>query len=137
MTIGEKIREYRDRKGLSQENVAEMLGMSLTGYANIEQNKSKVNMARLKQIAEALGTNELEILSIGERNIYYVKSYNQTGGLTLSTAYIINQNLPPEYLALRSDNEKLQIEMAYLKEKNQLLEDRLADLTQMIELMKK
>lgn len=35
---------------------------------------------------------------------------------------------------LSLDNEKLQIEMAYLKEKNQLLEDRLADLTQMIEL---
>jgi len=32
---GEKLRELRTRKGWTQENVAEMLGMSVSNYSNI------------------------------------------------------------------------------------------------------
>ena len=39
MEIGTKIRKVREIKGLSQENLADELGMSVTGYGKIERNE--------------------------------------------------------------------------------------------------
>ncbi len=58
MTIGEKIRGIRTLKGLSQENMAEMLGLSLLSYGDIERGKKDVNMNRLEQIAELRAEKE-------------------------------------------------------------------------------
>ena len=58
MTIGEKIRGIRTLKGLSQENMAEMLGLSLLSYGDIERGKKDVNMNRLEQIAKLRAEKE-------------------------------------------------------------------------------
>lgn len=82
LTLGDKIRELRTRKGLSQENMAEILKMSATGYANIEQNKvPNISMARLQQIAQALETNIFELMALGEKNIAYISNVNGTGNI--------------------------------------------------------
>ena len=49
--VGEKIRKIRDLKGLSQENVADLLGLSLPAYADIERRKKDVTLSRLVTIA--------------------------------------------------------------------------------------
>ena len=51
MHVGEKIRKIRDLKGLSQENVADLLGLSLPAYADIERRKKDVTLSRLVTIA--------------------------------------------------------------------------------------
>lgn len=53
--VGDKIRGIRTLKGVSQENLAEMLGLSLPAYADIERGKKEVTIKRLEQIAEKLG----------------------------------------------------------------------------------
>jgi transcriptional regulator with XRE-family HTH domain len=103
-TIGDKIREFRIRKGFSQENIAEMLNMSLTGYAKIEQNKTpNISVARLEQIAEALDTNIFELMSLGEKSVAYVSNINGTDNIGI----IQNQI-----------NNTLENENSFLKEKN-------------------
>lgn len=42
MTIGDKIRNMRTIKGYSQENMAEMLGISVTAYAKIERGETDI-----------------------------------------------------------------------------------------------
>lgn len=67
MKIGDKIRNLRTIKGLSQENMSDLLGMSLVAYGDIECNKKDVNLTRLEQIAEALGVAATDVLTFGEK----------------------------------------------------------------------
>ncbi len=62
MNIGENIRQIRLKKGLSQENVAEMLHISTTAYGDIERNTSEVTVGRLLKIARILEVNHNEFI---------------------------------------------------------------------------
>jgi transcriptional regulator with XRE-family HTH domain len=59
--LGHRIRLLRIEKGLSQENMANDLGISLTAYSRIERGKTNISILRLEQIAEALGVSTLKI----------------------------------------------------------------------------
>ncbi len=50
-TLSNNIRRIRMLKGLTQENVANDLGISLTAYGRIEQGKTDISYSRLVQIA--------------------------------------------------------------------------------------
>ena len=51
MLMNEKIRFMRQQKGWSQEEMAHRLGMSFNRYGNIERGQTKLNFAKLKEIA--------------------------------------------------------------------------------------
>ena len=76
MGIGTKIRQIRDLKGLNQENMANELGISVTGYGKIERNEVSVNYERLKQISTVLGV-KVEHL-IGFDNNLALNNFNNT-----------------------------------------------------------
>lgn len=63
LEIGNNIRRIREIKNYTQEAVADMVGMSVTAYGDIERGKSDVNFARLGQIAEALDVKPEEIVT--------------------------------------------------------------------------
>ncbi|MDX2196212.1 MAG: helix-turn-helix transcriptional regulator [Cytophagales bacterium] len=63
MKVGEKIRLLRESKKLSQENMAEMLHMSVTGYGKIERDEVDINLHRLKAIADSLQTTPEELIN--------------------------------------------------------------------------
>lgn len=46
----------REMKELSQENMAESLGMSLAGYSKIERGVTAISLSHLLQIANELAT---------------------------------------------------------------------------------
>lgn len=91
MKIGEKIRIFRQQKGYSQENLAQMLDISLNAYSKIERGETDPNFTRLEQIAEALQTSVLDIISHGEKHINYVQ--NSHNGL-VGTGYVVNSIEP-------------------------------------------
>ena len=66
MEIGTKIRKIRELKGLSQENVAEELGMSATGYGKIERNEVSVNIDRLMEISKVFGVEIEQIIGFDD-----------------------------------------------------------------------
>lgn len=74
MKLNEKIRFLRESKKMSQEQMAQRLSMSLTGYAKIERGENSINFQRLEKIASILGIDVLEILLLGERNVIYFNS---------------------------------------------------------------
>lgn len=62
--IGQRVKDIRVSRNLKQQAVADLIGMSLTAYSNIESGKTEsITLQRLQQIATALNTNASFILS--------------------------------------------------------------------------
>lgn len=54
--LGRKLRQARERKGLSQEKLAGQLGISRASVVNIEAGRQRAPLHLLWQLSEALGT---------------------------------------------------------------------------------
>lgn len=96
-TIAEKIRLLRLEKGFSQENVADMLGISTTAYGDIERGKTDLTLSRLQSIAHVFSTS--------------------LGHLMGEDDAITSQIQQLELEKLKMENEKLRLENQLLKEK--------------------
>ncbi|MHA4736434.1 helix-turn-helix domain-containing protein [Dyadobacter sp. MSC1_007] len=62
--LSEKIRQIRLQKGLSQENMADMLGLSTTAYGDIERGRTELSVTRLENVAKLLDVPLPELLGI-------------------------------------------------------------------------
>jgi transcriptional regulator with XRE-family HTH domain len=62
MTVAKKIRLLRQRKGLSQEEVALKLGISVPALSKIETGTTDVNISRIEQIAALFGVTLMALL---------------------------------------------------------------------------
>ncbi len=60
--IGEKIRKYRKEKGISQEELAERVGISVTHMSHIETANTKLSLPVFVSITEALGIKADDLL---------------------------------------------------------------------------
>lgn len=60
--IGQKIRKIRKARGLSQENLAEMVGISTTHMSHIETGNTKMSLPTFMGIACALEVRTDELL---------------------------------------------------------------------------
>ena len=108
MTVSSQIRLLRQQKGYSQENMADMLGLSTTAYGDIERGKTDPTLSRLQQIATALGTTATQLLS------------GETPPLEeLYPAEVVHQVETLKSAQERKDREieKLRMEVAYWKRK--------------------
>jgi transcriptional regulator with XRE-family HTH domain len=62
--FGRCIREYRVKKGLSQEDLAELCGLHRTYISDVERGERNVSLVNIEKICEALG---VKIHTIFER----------------------------------------------------------------------
>ena len=60
--IGERLKKARLTKGLTQENLAESLNISIAYLSRIETGTTKLNLKRLSEICKLLDVSESEIL---------------------------------------------------------------------------
>ena len=97
MKINEKIRQLREQHQLSQENMADKLGMSVTGYAKIERGEVRSNLPRLEQISEVFDMDICELLSYGENEkVYFNNSVTESTNSNNSNSFLFavgNDNL--------------------------------------------
>jgi transcriptional regulator with XRE-family HTH domain len=63
MSIGENLKDIRQRRGMSQGKLADMINVSLHTIFRIENNKTQPRAADVKKLAEALGVPELALLN--------------------------------------------------------------------------
>lgn len=61
--IGQRIRKYRKAQGLSQEQLAEQIGISVTHMSHIETGNTKLSLPVFVDIAEVLGIQTDDLLS--------------------------------------------------------------------------
>lgn len=94
MKINEKIRQLREQHQLSQENMADKLGMSVTGYAKIEWGEVRSNLPRLEQISEVFDMDICELLSYGEsEKVYFNNSVTESTNSNNFLFAVGNDNL--------------------------------------------
>ncbi len=63
-SLPEKIRQIRISKGLSQENMADMLGVSTTTYGDIERGRTELTLSRIESLAKIFDVVLPELLGI-------------------------------------------------------------------------
>lgn len=117
MTIGDKIRTYRTMKGLSQENVAKLLGISLNSFSKIERGETDITVTRLQQIADVLQIRITDIVGLGENGLYYVSgNQNSTNNPFINSHSKDSMEFIVELEKLRTENQGLKNEITHLKE---------------------
>jgi transcriptional regulator with XRE-family HTH domain len=126
MEVHEKIRFLRESKDWSQEAMADKLNMSVSGYSKIERGGTKVSISKLKRIAEVFGIDIMELMSLGEKNVYFVNVGDSNNGYSVISS--------SSELTLENQKQKLIIE---LKDKELAMKDReIVYLKELLELHK-
>ena len=113
--VGDKIRQAREAKGLSQEYMAEQLGISQPAYCNLENGKLKPKPQRLAEIARLLDADVQAWLADDDAYVLHI-NYNQgnkEGSVNAQVLYY-NQELIKELLKAKD------AEIATLREMLQL-----------------
>ena len=109
--IAERIRMLRLQKGLSQQNIADELSLTVAAYSNIERGITAINLERLYQLSEIFHVSVYDILQensmVSEPN-----NYSKSSNLSLQIA-ILTQQLSN----LQQQVNALQIEVYELKSK--------------------
>ena len=73
--VGKRIKEARKKKGLTQEQLVEQMGVSIAYLSKIETGKIHINLERLSQICNILDVTEGEILNgVSNKSDIYLNS---------------------------------------------------------------
>lgn len=91
------IRELRENRSWTQEEMAEKLGITRNGYAKIERGESTPNLERLDEIANALGVKVIELLRLDNKHVVCQISENHSN----NHYYNNDQNLTVEIEKLK------------------------------------
>ena len=118
-SIKENIRKIRKERRMTQEEMADMLGISITAYRDLERGSTSIMNGNVLRLAELLNTSTEEIV-LGYRPI-------QLPGKKL-------EDMQAEYSA---KIESLEKENEYLRKLVKSLEETIATKTQIIEMLQK
>lgn len=116
MKVNEKIRFLRESKSLTQDEMAERLGMSTNGYAKIERGETRLTIPKLEQIVEVFDTDILELMSLGERNVVYFQESGNNHSLNIINP--TSQDLATEIIQLK---QTISHQQEMLDAKNELI----------------
>ncbi len=78
MQLGEKIKYYRKKKGLTIKELSELTNLSIGFISNLERDLNSPSVSNLQQICEVLGINLMEILKSTEDKEYIVCKNNRS-----------------------------------------------------------
>jgi transcriptional regulator with XRE-family HTH domain len=68
IVVALKIKRLRISNGITQNEMAERVHLSLKAWQKIENGKTKLDLDRLNQIAGILGISLIELISLEEKN---------------------------------------------------------------------
>lgn len=109
--LRQNIRDTREQKKLTQEELAEKLGLSVTGYAKIERGETQINYDRLEKIAKALEVGVGELIPLQEdEGIIVLHNLNNNLRNSNTVIALTDKGLESEILRLRqmlADKEEI------------------------------
>lgn len=133
MKIHDKIKKLREISDMTQNDMAEKLGMSLSGYTKIERGISKPNLPMLERIAKVLDISVSELLTFTDKNLISIICDNVGGDNSNNLYYGDNQTeLEKAHLIIQHKNELLEQQAKMLADKEREIEM----LREMINLLK-
>ena len=129
MRFHEKIGFFRMLKGMTQEEMANKLNLSTTGYAKIERGETKLRTDRLEKIVAVLGVELKDLVSFDEKMVFNASFHHNESCQHQSYHMDSAKELTHEI-------EKLQLIVTQKDEENKLLKEQISQLKEIIELMK-
>jgi transcriptional regulator with XRE-family HTH domain len=114
--IGEKIRKIRTLKGFSQEYMAVQLGISQTGYSDLEKEKTKLSMERIEDIAKIFAMEIQDILSFDEKQVFN-NTFTESSKGFFNVKKYINESFEHERNLYTEQIITLKEEVQYLRKK--------------------
>lgn len=130
MQILEQIRTVRECKNLSQEDMAERMNMTVSGYGKLERGETKMYVETLVKIAQALDTDLKDLLAVEGKAPIYVQDSDISQSPIQS-----NYNYYSSYYYVGSD-EKAEHLISQLKHLNDLLLEKQLLIQQQAEQLK-
>ena len=131
MELHEKIRLMRELNHWTQEELAEKLNISPSGYAKIERGENSVNVERLEQIANVFNINVWQLMKPDDKTyvLQIINKDNQTISESSSAIFSVNSNT--------AEVEKLELIVQYQKELLAQKDKDIVRLEEIIGLLKK
>lgn len=110
LNIGHKIKKLRELKNLTQEHMANSIGISQGAYSRLESGETEITYSKFEKISEELGLKPEEIIAFNESVVFNVMN-NQTGnGLVINNSQLSDgeKNLyEQQILLLKLENTHL------------------------------
>lgn len=130
MDICDKVRIMREVRQLSQEEMAEKMGMSVTGYAKIERGQTKLHFEKLAQIAQIFNIELNDLINMENKKPTWFFGENNSNNYNCANYYATDNAI-----ILELEKQKLQIEnyQQQLHQKDQ----EIVALKKIIELLEK
>ena len=121
--IGKRLRDLRESRGLSQEYVADSLGITQATYCKIENNQVNINADRIYELAMMYNISINEFWGVDPR-------INQTSESVIAPeSHTVNFPIP--YKKVESiNNTKMEEYVRFLKDKIRLLETQIEIMNQ-------
>lgn len=137
MEISEKIKFMRIFKGWSQEEMAEKLNMTVSGYSKIEHGQTDIPFSRLEQIAKTFKIELSDLLGLSEKNVFHVIGYSNSthDNSTISSISSINV-YSCDVARFQHENEKLQLIIEQKDRELALVQQQLLEFRDIIALLK-
>lgn len=129
MESHEKIRIIREVNKCSQEEMAEKLDMSPSGYAKIERGETRLNIPRLQQIATVFNVDVWDLMPSEDKNFVYQVS-NDGHNLCFSNDISFSSDAEVEKLQLTVTHQK-----EIIQQKDTLLAQQARELKAMQEML--
>lgn len=124
----DRIKMLREEHHLSQEQVAERMGVSLNSYGKLERGETKLTLEKLEQIANIFDMDIVELINSEDKISYSVTHYG-------SGTNAFNVEYSEKELIL--ENEKLSLIISHKDEMLKQQEQEIALLKEMLDLLKK
>ena len=127
MGMHNKIRMMRELRQLSQEDMAEKMNMSPSGYAKIERGETRLQYDKLVQIAQIFNVSLSDLVDNDKGVIFFM---NKNGNNTSANYYSGDHSIMFEI-------EKLKLQLIHKDELLEQKEKELEMLRKMISLLEK
>jgi transcriptional regulator with XRE-family HTH domain len=129
MELHEFIAKIRKNKNFSQEEMAEQLMMSVSGYSKIERGESELSYQRLKQISDALGLELKDLFDYKDKAI-----------LNLASSHFGDHQNTYFQSSSKDLEHKIEKQQIIIEQKDSeiiLLKQQIEDLRSMLDFLKK
>ena len=93
MSIGDQIRKVRLKKGISQQFIADYIGISQSKFNRIENSKSDILLNDLLEICKILKINYIELLQTASADQSVIKDEIDISDLYMKVKLLKNQIL--------------------------------------------
>jgi transcriptional regulator with XRE-family HTH domain len=122
--ILKNIRAIREIKGISQDQLSRILGITQSKYARFEKEGKKIDYKLIERSAKALHVNIEFIINFHINPVYIINNLNDTPDSSSQKTHV-------------ADPIALQAELNYVKKLNEQLMTQLEDKEQIINLFRK